>query len=133
MAWKWTSIFTSSMATAIKGMHRALLVWTVDLPLQGALGAAESTLAMRATAAAERLRRALADLSVRFTKALQPTAEALGQGLQLSDEAIQLFSEEVKLLISSYISACVRCHFHVECPCELRALAAPSSPSALCR
>ena len=65
--------------------------------LQGALGAAEPSQAMRATAAAERLRRALAGLSVRFTQALQPTAEALGQGLQLSNEAIQLFSEEVRV------------------------------------
>ena len=56
---------------------------------------------MRATAAAERLRRALADLSVRFTRALQPTAEALGQGLQLSNDAIQLFSEEAKSPLSS--------------------------------
>ena len=55
---------------------------------------------MRATAAAERLRRALAELSVRFTNALQPTAETLGQGLQLSDEAIQLFSEEVHLSLA---------------------------------
>ena len=70
------------------------------LYLQGALGASESTMAMRATAAAERLRRALADLSVRFTRALQPTAEALGQGLQLSNDAIQLFSEEVRSPLS---------------------------------
>ena len=74
--------------------------------VQGALGAAEPILAMRATAAAERLRRALADLSVRFTRALQPTAEALGQGLQLSDEVIQLFSEEVRLFVKCYSSAC---------------------------
>jgi len=70
------------------------------LYLQGALGASESTMAMRATAAAERLRSALSDLSVRFTRALQPTAEALGQGLQLSNDAIQLFSEEVRSPLS---------------------------------
>ena len=73
--------------------------------MQGALGAAEPIQAMRATAAAERLRRALADLSVRFTRALQPTAEALGRGLQLSNEAIQLFSEEVRLAVRSCSSA----------------------------
>ncbi len=66
--------------------------------LQGALGASELTLPLRATAAAERLRRALADLSTRFTRALQPTAELVGQGLHLSDEAMQLFSEEVSSL-----------------------------------
>ena len=66
--------------------------------LQGALGASEPTLPLRATAAAERLRRALADLSMRFTRALQPTAELIGQGLHLSNEAVQLFSEEVRAL-----------------------------------
>lgn len=68
---------------------------TLRISLQGALGTSEPTLAMRATAAADRLRRALVDLSARFTEALQPTAELLGQKLQLSDDAIQLFSEEV--------------------------------------
>ena len=78
--------------------------------LQGALGASEPTLPLRATAAAERLRRALADLSVRFTRALQPTAELVGQGLHLSDEAVQLFSEEVSslsLAVHSGFTACL--------------------------
>ena len=65
--------------------------------LQGALSAPGPKMAMRATAAAERLRRALAELSVRFAGALQPSAEALGQGLSLTDDAVQLFSEEVSL------------------------------------
>ena len=65
--------------------------------LQGALSGPGPEMAMRATAAAERLRRALAELSVRFAGALQPSAEALGQGLSLSNDAVQLFSEEVSL------------------------------------
>ena len=90
----------------VKGVKdQATLDKVCEVIVQGALDATEATLALRATAAAERLRRALADLSMRFTRALQPTAEALGQGLHLSDEAIQLFSEEVKLPISFHSSA----------------------------
>lgn len=51
--------------------------------------------AMRGAAAAERLRRALAALSTRYAAALQPTADALGCGLGLPDEPINIFSEEV--------------------------------------
>lgn len=56
---------------------------------------------MRAAAAADRLRRALGSLSVRYTAALQPTAETVGRGLGLSDDAISLFSEEVCVVILS--------------------------------
>ncbi|BDA43844.1 Alpha-glucan water dikinase, chloroplastic at C-terminar half [Coccomyxa sp. Obi] len=63
--------------------------------LQGAMAAEGTAAAMRGAAAAERLRRALAALSVRYAAALQPTADALGRGLGLPDEPINIFSEEV--------------------------------------
>ena len=87
--------------------------------LQGALCASETTLPLRATAAAERLRRALADLSARFTRALPPTAELLGQGLHLNHEAIQLFSEEVRAIsraLHTSFTACLCGMRRVEMP-----------------
>ena len=54
--------------------------------------------ALRAAAAADRLRRALGALSTRVSEALQPTAEALGRRLKLPEEAIATFSEEVRAL-----------------------------------
>ena len=96
------------------------------VPVQGALGTEGPTRAIRATAAAERLRRALADLSVCFTRALQPTAEALGQGLRLSNEAVQLFSEEVKPLVSFPGSVLPSLYSQ-----ELRVTVVPASPGLL--
>ena len=55
--------------------------------------------ALRAAAAADRLRRALGALSTRVSDALQPTAEALGWRLKLPEEAIATFSEEVRPLL----------------------------------
>lgn len=94
--------------------------------VQGSFCAEGATLAMQATAAAKRLRRALADLSVCFTRALQPTAETLGQGLRLSNDAIQLFSEEVKPLVS-FPSSALPFLFSQ----ELSVLVVPASPGFL--
>ena len=66
-----------------------------NLCAQGAMAAEGTAAAMRGAAAAERLRRALAALSVRYSGALQPTADALGRGLGLPEDPITIFSEEV--------------------------------------
>ncbi|CAL8469831.1 g9373 [Coccomyxa elongata] len=75
------------------GSNHELVLCLKDL--QGAMAAEGTAAAMRGAAAAERLRRALAALSTRYAAALQPTADALGRGLGLPDEPINIFSEEV--------------------------------------
>lgn len=51
---------------------------------------------MRAYAAAERLSRALGDISQAYLECLGPTAKALGSKLGISPETCSLFPEEVR-------------------------------------
>lgn len=53
--------------------------------------------ALRAVAAAERLRRELGATAERTSTALQPTAAALGAKLKLPAESVSIFAEEVRL------------------------------------
>ena len=50
---------------------------------------------LRAQAASERLTRELGTMSERYSAALQPTANALGDALGLSPEYTKMFAEEV--------------------------------------
>lgn len=70
------------------------------MTLQGAMAAEGTAAAMRGAAAAERLRRALGSLSMHYAAALQPTADALGRGLGLPDDAVTLFSEDVREFVT---------------------------------
>ena len=51
---------------------------------------------MRAYAAAERLSRALGDISQAYLECLRPTAEALGSKLGIAQDTCSLFPEEVQ-------------------------------------
>lgn len=50
---------------------------------------------LRAHAACERLSRHLGSLSLHYTEALQPTADAVGTALELPTGATSIFAEEV--------------------------------------
>ena len=55
------------------------------------------TQALRVLAAADRTQRELGAMGQRWTGMMQPTAALLGQRLQIPEEAVEMFSEEVSL------------------------------------